>query len=124
VRGIAGAGTSTSPNESPPPRTRRGEGEVTQWPRGLVDYTPKNVPDDLPSPEEDRTGNRIRLAARLLALLRSQGRDVTREILDLAAAERAYTAGRHVEATRRVEQLLGELARRTEDSGAARGPTL
>jgi hypothetical protein len=80
----------------------------------LVDYTPKNAPDETPSPDEDRTGNRIRLAARLLDLLRHQGRDVRRELADLTAAERAYAAGRREEATRRVEQLLGELAHAAE----------
>jgi hypothetical protein len=81
------------------------------------------VADDIPSPDEDRTGNRIRLASRLLSLLRSQGFEVTRELLDLAEAERAYAAGRLVEATRRVEQLLGELARRTSDGRAGPAPT-
>ncbi len=70
-------------------RTRRGEGEVTQWPRGLLDYTPGETPDAAPDPDEDRTGNRIRLAARLIGLLRSEGRDVQSEIEALHAAERA-----------------------------------
>jgi len=77
----------------------------------------------VPSPEEDRTGNRIRLAARLLSLLRSQGREVTRELADLTAAERAYAAGRSEEATRRVEQLLGELGRRPVKGAPDRSPT-
>jgi len=90
-------------------RTRRGEGEVTQWPRGLVDYTTTRVPDATPDPEEDRTGNRIRLAARLIGLLQTEGQDVGREMAALRAAERAYQAGHRVEATERVERLLGEI---------------
>jgi hypothetical protein len=109
--------------DDPPRRTRRGEGEVTQWPRGLVDYTPGPTPDDTPSPEEDRTGNRIRLAARLLALLQSEGHEVERELRDLTVAQRAYVAGRTEEATRRVEHLLGELARRPGTAGSTGAPT-
>jgi hypothetical protein len=45
---------------------------------------------------------------------------VTRELLDLAEAERAYAAGRHAEATRRVEQLLGEVAHRPESARTGR----
>jgi hypothetical protein len=88
-----------------------------------VDYTPKNVADDVPSPEEDRTGNRIRLAARLLAVLQSQGQDVARMLRDLAAAERAYAGGEAAEATRRVEHLLGELAHLPGEERAGRSPT-
>jgi hypothetical protein len=101
----------TSPDEAPP-SARRDDREVTQWPRGLLDYTPSGPPEDPPSPEEDRTRNRIRFAARLLALLRARGEPVDREIRALAAAERALAAGDRAEATRRVEELLGELARR------------
>jgi hypothetical protein len=94
---------------------------VTQWPRGLVDYTPSGAPDAAPDPEEDRTGNRIRLAARLLALLRSEGREVDRQVEELRAAERAYAAGRRAEATERVDRLLGELG--TAPGGTHRPPS-
>jgi hypothetical protein len=89
----------------------------------LVDYTPKGSPDEPPSPEEDRTGNRIRLAVRLLALLQSQGWDVDRELRDLTAAERADASGHREEATRRVEQLLGELARSRNERASGHAPT-
>jgi len=59
----------------------------------------------------------------LLSLLRSQGRDVTRELRDLTAAERAYADGRAEEATRRVEELLGELDRRTDAGEPGGAPT-
>jgi hypothetical protein len=105
--------------ESRPRRTRRGEGEVTQWPRGLVDYTPRETPDTAPDPEEDRTGNRIRLAARLIGVMRSEGQDVEREVAALRSAEAAYAAGRRDEATERVERLLAEL----HPTAAASPPT-
>ena len=101
------------PDDEPAPgprrRVNRGEGEVTQWPRGLTGYVSKGPEDEIPSPEEDRTGNRLRLAARLLAVLRSQGRDVDRWILDLRAAEQAYTKGDKVSATRLVDRLFADL---------------
>jgi hypothetical protein len=96
--------------EETPRRRRRGEGEVTQWPRGLLEYTTKGALDAAPDPEEDRTGNRIRIAARLIGVLRSQGQDVQSDLEALQAAERAYRAGRRAEATERIERLLGRLA--------------
>jgi hypothetical protein len=90
-------------------RVARGEGEVTQWPRGLVDYVPKGFPETPPSPEEDRTRNRLLLAARLLGLLRSRGEDIDREVVELAGAERAFVEGDRRRATELVERLLGEL---------------
>lgn len=109
------------PPDERPRRTRRGEGEVTQWPRGLLDYTPRETPDATPDPEEDRTINRILLAARLIGLLRSEGRDVREELGALRAAAAAREAGRREEATERVERLLGEL--RPTPSGPGRPPT-
>lgn len=102
--------------DGPPPRRRvhRGEGEVTQWPRGLVDYVAKGPDDEDPSVEEDRTANRLRLASRLLAILRSEGRDVAPEILELREAERAFADGDRARATRLVDQVFADLdARRT-----------
>jgi hypothetical protein len=90
---------------------------VTQWPRGLVGYETRGEPDATPDPDEDRTGNRIRLAARLLGVLRARGRDVSAAVADLREAERAYQAGRRREATERVERLLGELDALGPDPG-------
>jgi hypothetical protein len=106
------------PDEKP---RRRGEGEVTQWPRGLVAYTPTRTPEASPDPEEDRTGNRIRLAARLLGLLQSEGRDVRADLEELQAVELAYREGRRAEASRRVDGLLGRLE--PSPDRANRGPT-
>ncbi len=96
---------------SDPPRRRiaRGEGEVTQWPRGVVGYVSSGPEDARPDPEEDRTGNRLRLAARLLSLLRARGAEVEGFVPELAAAEAAFRAGRRAEADRRIDRLLGEL---------------
>jgi len=90
-------------------RVRRGEGEVTQWPRGLTGYVATGPEDAVPSAEEDRTTNRLLLAARLLGLLRSQGRDVERELGALRAAEGALARGDRVDAARRIDRLLAEL---------------
>ncbi|MGB7124119.1 MAG: hypothetical protein WBE40_04600 [Thermoplasmata archaeon] len=99
---------------APAPRrpTKRGEGEVTQWPRGLVGYVSSGPEDETPSPDEDRTGNRLRLAARLLSVLRSQGRDVDREVRELAAADAAYSRGDRAGATRLVDRLFADLDER------------
>jgi len=94
---------------TPRRRVARGEGEVTQWPRGLVDYVPAGPADATPDPEEDRTANRLRLAGRLVAVLRSRGADVAREVAALRSAEAAFRAGRRAEADRAVDRLLAEL---------------
>lgn len=99
-------------------RVARGEGEVTEWPRGLVEYVPSGEEDQGPSPDEDRTGNRLVLAARLLGILRARGENVDRELGVLRAAERAYVAKDRPRATELVERLLGALESR--DRGAER----
>jgi len=104
-------------------RVARDEGEVTQWPRGLVDYVPKGEPDAAPSPDEDRTRNRLLLAARLLSLLRARGENVDRQVADLAVAERAFAAGDRRRATELVERLLGELDGRPRVAGSATAGT-
>jgi len=93
-------------------RVTRGEGEVTQWPRGLVGYVSKGAEEATPSPDEDRTGNRLLLAVRLLSVLRSRGEDVEGELAELRVAERAYAAKDRARATELVERLLGALETR------------
>ena len=113
----------TEESSSTPRRSvRRGEGEVTEWPRGLLEYVPKGPEDATPSPEEDRTRNRLLLAARLLAVLRSRGEEVDREVALLTSAERALKAKDAARATREVEALLADLDRRTR-SVPPSGPT-
>jgi hypothetical protein len=114
----------TDSSDPPPKRVRRDEGEVTQWPRGLVDYVPSRTPDATPDPDEDRTRNRVLLAGRLLTVLRSRGENVDRELSELHEAERAVASGDMVLARVRVEALLGRLAGRptAEPSASARDP--
>jgi hypothetical protein len=100
------------PAADPRRPVKRGEGEVTQWPRGLVGYVPSGPEDEAPSADEDRTGNRLHLAARLLSVLRSQGRDVDREIRELTEAEAAFAKGDRPRATRLVDQLFADLDER------------
>jgi len=90
-------------------RVRRGEGEVTQWPRGLVDYVAKGPEDAEPSVEEDRTANRLRLAGRLLSILASEGREVPAEIERLRTAEAAFAEGDRARAARLVDALFADL---------------
>ena len=85
---------------------------MTEWPRGLVEYVPSGPEDGTPSPEEDRTANRLRLAARLLSVLRSQGREVDREVRELAEAEDAFARGERARATRLVDRLFADLDER------------
>lgn len=99
----------------------RGEGEVTEWPRGLVSYVPRDVDDRTPSAEEDRTGNRLQLAARLIGLLRSQGEDVDQEVARLREAQKAYAARDRSRATELVDALLGQIEARNRS--ASPGPS-
>ena len=98
--------------DEPPPggrrRVRRGEGEVTEWPRGLVDYTPNGAPDGTPSPEEDRDWNRLHIAARLLGFARAQGRSVDPLVRRLHEAERALRGGDRSVGRRIVDEVTSE----------------
>ena len=95
-------------------RVRRGEGEVHQWPRGLVDYRPSGPPEaGPPSEEEDRTAQRIHLAARLIHVLRSRGIQEEGWMESLHQARRAYDTGDRILGDRLIDDLLGELDART-----------
>lgn len=98
-------------------RVRRGEGEVTEWPRGLVDYTPTGPPERTPSTEEDRDLNRLRIASRLLGFARAQGRPVDEPIRRLREADRAFRSGDRAAARRLVDDVIAE-AERLLDAGA------
>ncbi len=99
---------------------RRGEGEVTQWPRGLLAYTSRGAEESTPSPEEDRTRNRILLAGRLVGLLRARGEEVEGELAELRRVEQASAAHDAARATEIVEGLLVRLDRRTGSDPPAR----
>jgi len=98
--------------DEPPPegrrKVRRGEGEVTEWPRGLVDYTPTGAPESAPSPDEDRDRNRLRLASRLLGLARAQGHAVDEAVRRLHDADRAFRDGDGARGRRLVEEVITE----------------
>jgi hypothetical protein len=102
-------------SEEPPKggrrRVRRGEGEVTEWPRGLVDYLPSGAPDATPSPEEDRDLNRLRLAARLLGFARAHGHDVDAAVTRLRRAEQAFRDGDREAGRRIVDDVITETER-------------
>lgn len=100
-------------------RVRRGEGEVTEWPRGLTGYVPAGPADALPPADGDRTANRLAFAARLLGLLRARGQDVDREVDALRSAEAALARGDRGAAARRVDDLLAGLEGRMPRAGVA-----
>lgn len=98
-------------------RVRRGEGEVTQWPRGLVDYVPTGEADADPDPAEDRTENRLLLAGRLLALLRARGVAVEPEVAELRQIEAGWRSGDRAGSAPRLDRLLAALDGRLADAG-------
>jgi hypothetical protein len=98
-------------------RVRRGEGEVTEWPRGLVDYRPSGAPDSLPSPEEDRDLNRLRLASRLLGYARARGLPVERAVARLHEADRAFHRGDRAAGRAMVDAVLTEVERLASEGG-------
>ncbi len=81
---------------------------MTEWPRGLVDYTPSGPPDEAPSPDEDRDLNRLHLAARLLGHLRARGLSTDRAVRRLREADRALRSGDRAKCTRLVEDVIAE----------------
>lgn len=104
----------------PPRRVRRGEGEVTQWPRGLVDYVPARTAEAVPDPEEDRLRNRLLLAARLAGILERRGVNVEALRADLRSAEAARERGDRDGALAAADRLLAALDRALADADRAR----
>jgi hypothetical protein len=102
------------PGEPPPRRrrVRRGEGEVTEWPRGLVSYVARGPVDATPDPEEDRLVNRARLAGRLIALLDARGHPTAGAVAELRRVDAELRDGDRASAAQRLDRLLGELDRR------------
>jgi len=104
-------------------RVRRGEGEVTEWPRGLVDYLPIGPPEQSPSPEEDRDLNRLRLASRLLGFARAEGLPVDEFVRRLREADRALREGNRVAGRRLVDEVIAEVEALVDRRGASGNPT-
>ncbi len=104
-----------------PRRVRRGEGELADWPRGLLGYTPTGPDGSTPSDEEDRLANRLRLAARLLGVLRSEGQSVEGPLAVLRDAQSALDRGDRPRAAALVNRVMAELERSPEGR-PERGP--
>ena len=81
-----------------------------------MSYVPRDVDDAVPSADEDRTGNRLALAARLIGVLRARGEDMDRELTELRAAQTAFDARDRVKATELVEALLGRIESRSRSA--------
>lgn len=94
-----------------PRRVRRGEGEVTEWPRGLADYVPSGEPEGTPSPEEDRDLNRLNIAARLLGTARSKGHNVDDAVGRLREADAAFRRGDRARGRRLVDAVIDTVER-------------
>lgn len=92
---------------------------MTSWPRGLLSYVPSGPDDATPSADEDRTANRLALAARLVSVQRSRGAEMAGPIRELRAAQAAYAAHDRARAAELVDRLLGEL----EPSPRPEGPS-
>ncbi|HYA70445.1 MAG TPA: hypothetical protein VEH28_03660 [Thermoplasmata archaeon] len=103
-------------------RIRRGEGEVTEWPRGLVDYVPTGPSDRSPSPEEDRDLNRLRVASRLLGFARARGQNVDALVRRLREADRSLRNGDRAAGRRIVDEVIAEAERLTEGGAPAEKP--
>jgi len=107
------ADDTTPPSDPDRRRIRRGEGEVSQWPRGLVEYVTRGPADEgVPPEDEERTAQRLHLAARLIAVLRARGVDVAPYVDRLRDADRIYRAGDRPDASRLVDDLIGDLGER------------
>ena len=96
--------------------------EVTEWPRGLVDYTPSGPNDETPSAEEDRDLNRLRLASRLLGFARAHGRPMDAAVVRLREADRAFREGDRLKGRRLVDAVLEEVEASHSTAGTPSGP--
>ena len=94
------------------------EVELTEIPRGLVDYEPIGSRGAPVSREEDSVANRILLVQRLLDIRRAQGYEVAGLVAQLGRADEAYSAGDRIEARRLCDEVhsqLDEMGRRRPD---------
>jgi hypothetical protein len=85
------------------------ERELSEFPRGLVSYTPTDGPESPTPPEDDPLRNRLLLLRRLAALRASQGRPVDGILDTLLEAEHALDAGDRTTAKRLGESAHTEL---------------
>ena len=101
-------------------RVRRGEGEVTQWPRGVTSYVPAGPAESTPDPSEDRLQNRLLLAVRLVGVMRARGEPTDPLEAKLRSASAALRAGDRAAAGTLVDAVLASLDARA--AGTAGDP--
>ena len=93
------------------------ERELSEFPRGLVSYTPTDGPESPTPPEDDPLRNRLLLLRRLAAVRASQGRPVDGILRTLSEADRALASG-----DRKGAKRLGDAAHATLESEPPDGP--
>jgi hypothetical protein len=87
------------------------EPELSEFPRGLVDYVPVGSAGAPRSEEEDPLPNRLILLGRLAMIEQSQGRDVAPALARLTEARTALAAGNRERARRIADEVHAELER-------------
>ena len=87
------------------------EPELSEYPRGLVDYVPVGSRGSPRPDEEDPVPNRLKLLGRLLAFRQSQGREVESLLRRLGEAEAALRDGDRAKARRIGEEVQDALER-------------
>lgn len=87
------------------------EPELSEFPRGLVDYVPLGTRGSPRPEEEDPVANRLKLLGRLLAFRRSHGREVDSLLRRLSDAEAALRDGDRAKARRIGEEVQDALER-------------
>ncbi len=85
-------------------RARRGESELTEFPRNLIAYVPRGDPGNPPGPEEDPLRNRHRLVLRLADLTPVPPADRERALRELTAAGADLARGDRRSARRRIDE--------------------
>lgn len=87
------------------------EPELSEYPRGLVDYVPVGSRGSPRPDEEDPVPNRLKLLGRLLAFRQSQGGEVESLLRRLGEAEAALRHGDRAKARRIGEEVQDALER-------------
>jgi hypothetical protein len=85
--------------------------ELSERPRGLVDYVPRGDRGRPPERGEEPLSNRLLIVQRLYSVVAASGRPVGNLATTLARAERAYVAGDRGLARRLCDEVHAELDR-------------
>ena len=91
------------------------ESELTEFPRGLVGYTPVGDRGRPPRDDEDPVANRLRLVERLLDVRRRAGHDVAAPLARLREAFAALRAGDRARARALGDEVHAVLDRARDD---------